>query len=104
MLAALHAVGTAGVELTALRRICRGRDRAFQHDTVHFRFRIRDRNCREQGFRVRMQRITENIFCRSVLYQITQIHNTDSIRNIFDYRQVMGNEQVGQVVFFLQLL
>ena len=36
---------TAGVELTALRRICRGRDRAFQHDTVHLRFRIRDRNC-----------------------------------------------------------
>ena len=51
-----------------------------------------------------MQRITENILCRSVLYQIAQIHNTDSIRNIFDYRQIMGNEQVGQVVFFLQLL
>lgn len=61
-------------------------------------------NCREQGFRVRMQRITENILCRSVLYQIAQIHNAYGIRNIFDYRQVMGDEQIGQAVFFLQLL
>ena len=51
-----------------------------------------------------MQRITENILCRSVLYQIAQIHNADGIGNILDYRQVMGNEQVGQAVFFLQLL
>ena len=96
-LAALHAVRTAGVELAALGRVGGRRDAALQHDTVHLRFRIRDRNCREQSLRVRMQRITENILCRSVLYQIAQIHNADGIGNILDYRQVMGNEQVGQL-------
>ena len=81
-----------------------GTGSTFQYDTVHLRFRIRDRDCGEQCFRVRMQRIAENILCRSVLYQIAQIHNAYGIRNIFDYRQVMGDEQIGQAVFFLQLL
>ena len=40
-------------------------------------------------------------FCH--LYHVTQIHHTDPITDVSNYRQVMGYEQISQIVLFLKV-
>ena len=47
-------------------------------------------------------RLSEDLLCLSILHQIAQIHNTHRIGDVLHNRQVMGNEQVGQISLFLQ--
>ena len=56
LLAAFHAVGAAGVELTALGWIGGGRDAALQHDPVHLHRGIGHRNGGEQSLGVLVDR------------------------------------------------
>ena len=91
-----RAVRTACMELAARRRICRRRDRAFQHDTVHSRIRIRDRDCRKQSLCIWMKRIFENICCLTILYEISEIHNAYRIRNMLYDRKVVRDKQIRQ--------
>lgn len=58
----------------------------------------------QQRDRVGMSRVTEDGFRVSQLHHIAQIHDADAVRNVANHRQVMRNEHVGQVLFFLQLL
>ena len=51
-----------------------------------------------------MQRVLEDIRRFAVLDQIAQIHNADGVGDMLDNAQVMADEQVGQLVLFLQVL
>ena len=50
-----------------------------------------------------MERISKDILCVTGLYQITKIHNADGIRNMFNYRKVMRNEQICKSSVLLKL-
>ena len=57
VLADLHALGAAGVELAALGGIGGRRNAAFKNNAVNLRVGIRNRNSREESLCIRMQRI-----------------------------------------------
>ena len=70
LLAALRAVGAAGVELAAGGGI-RGRgDGALQHDAVHLHRGIGDGDGGEQGLSVGVQGIAEDVLRGAVLHEI----------------------------------
>ena len=51
-----------------------------------------------------MERIGEDLLLVTKLHHGAKIHHADLIRNELDHRQIVGNEQVGQVHGSLQLL
>ena len=89
------------MELTAGRRIGRGRDTALQHNPVHLRIGIRNRDRREQCLRIGMQRIFEYILRIPVLHQIAQIHNAHRVRDMLHHTQIVRDKQVSQFVLLL---
>ena len=46
--------------------------------------------------------MAEDIRRCTVLHQVAQIHNAERIRNMLNNRKIVGDEQVGQVIFILQ--
>ena len=98
--------GTMGVKVTALRRPGRAGHIPFQDDAPAFPFhqRDRDRHCREQRSRIEVERLRVELFLGGQLHDIAQVHDRDPIRDVPYYRQVVGDEQVGQVEPILQLL
>ena len=51
-----------------------------------------------------MKRILKDILLISVLYQVSKIHYTYVIGNMLYYRQIVGNEQIAQLVLFLKFI
>ena len=101
-LAALRGIGAAGVELAAGRRVGRGRDGALQHHALALDSRVRDGNGREQRLGVGVQRVGKNVVGLAVLHQIAQVHNADSVGDMLDDGQIVGDEKIRQVALFLQ--
>ena len=101
-LAALRGIGAAGVELAAGRRVGRGRDGALQHHALALDSRVRDGNGREQRLGVGVQRMAKNVVGLAVLHQIAQVHNADSVGDMLDDGQIVGDEKIRQVALFLQ--
>ena len=99
----LHALTAAGVDLTSCRRIGRGRNIALQKDTFLSDIRIRHRNRGKQRFRVRMQRVSENIGRLAGLYHAAKVHNAHGIRNMLYDRQIVRDKQIGQSSLLLQI-
>ena len=104
VLASFHTVRAAGMELAPGRGIGGGRDRPLQHDPVHLRRRIGHRDRREQRLGVRMQRVLEDVLGRAVFDETAEVHNAHRVRDMLDDRQVVRDEQVGQLVLLLQFL
>ena len=50
-----------------------------------------------------MQRTIEDIIRRSYFHHVAQIHDADTIRDMSDHRQIVGNKQVRQVHLFLDV-
>ena len=50
-----------------------------------------------------MQRVGKNVIRLAVFDQIAQIHNADRIGDMLNNRQIMGDEQIGQVALLLQV-
>ena len=82
LLADSHAFFTTGMELTTFRRICRRRNASFQNDSIHLRLRIRNRNRGEQSLCIRMQRFSKEIFRVAKLYNISEVHYADRVRDM----------------------
>ena len=66
--------------------------------------RIRDWDGRQQRLCVRVQWFAENTFAIRQLYHLTQIHHTHAIADMLNDAEVMGNEQIRQTEFALQVL
>ena len=78
----LHTLAATGMELTALRRVGRGRNTSLQNNTIHLSLRIRNGNRGEQSLGIGVERIVKDILRISKLHQISQIHYTNRIRNM----------------------
>src|SRR6266849_6995607 len=96
----------AGPEPAARRRVHRRGDVALQDHTLASPLDdwVRDRNRREQRAGVGMARPPVQLPARSDLDDLAQVHDRYSIRDVFDDREVVGDEQIGQVELRLQPL
>ena len=94
--------GAARVEQAARRRVHGARDvaleqRAFAHDG-----RIGQRHGGQQGARVGMARIAEELVGRRRLHDLAEVHYGDAIGDVFHNREIVADEDVGQPEALLQ--
>jgi len=66
-------------------------------------FRVRNWDCVEQGLTVRVKRGLVQFECRCELYDSAQVHDRDPIADMFDDRQIVRDENIGQGKFLLQV-
>jgi len=50
-----------------------------------------------------MQRVPKNGTFIRVFHQVAQVHHADVVGNVLHHRKVVGDEQVGEFQFFLQI-
>ena len=97
--------GAAGREDTPGRR--RGRTRNLAHERytgpTGLGHRIRYRNRRQQGLRVRVKRCLEQRLGRGELDDVSEIHHRDSVGDVLHHREVVGHEQVGDSELVLKI-
>ena len=91
------------MEFTSLRRIDRTWNVTFQNNCFLFFVHICRRNCRKQSFCIWMIWMFKQFFCCRKLHHIPQIHNANTVTDIFDNAQVMRNKQICQVVLLFQI-
>ena len=104
VLAYLGCVGATGVEAAALGRISRRGDIALKHYAVHLHIGIRVRNCREESLGIGVEGVGEDVLLVTELNHSTKVHNADLIRDELNYRQIVRNEEVGEVHRLLKFL
>ena len=93
----LGRIRTSRVEETSTRRISGGGDISLEHDTVHLNVRVRLGNRREERLGVRMQRIVKYILLISELDHRAEVHNSDLIRDEFNYGEIVRDEEISEV-------
>src|SRR5712691_6511638 len=84
--------GTAGVEGASARRVPHVRNLPFD---PFDRLPLQRRNCGDQLLRVRMERLLENLGRRSHLHDTARVHDRNSVRDLREHGQVMGNHHEG---------
>ena len=85
-------------------RIYRCRNIALEYDPLTLLPWIWDRYRRQQCLRVRMQRRFVQTLSFANLDDLTQIHHSNAVRDMFDDRQSVRNKQIRQAKFVLQFL
>jgi hypothetical protein len=100
----LHGMTASRMELATAGRICRRRYAAFQNNALPLGIWIRNGNGAEQCLGIGKQRILENLLFGGILHQISQIHDTDGIGNMFHNGKIMGDEEIGKLILVLQIL
>ena len=83
--------------------IVNGRIVGVQH-FVLLKLRIRNRDRRDQGMGVWMQREVEQLLCVRNLYDISFVDNTDTVGNEPYDGKVMGDKQISNLFFSLEFL
>ena len=58
----------------------------------------------KQGLRVRVQSVLEQLVVGGDLHDLSQIHDSDAIGDVSNHRQVVGDEQIGQIELRLKIL
>ena len=98
-------IGAAGVELAARRRVDRRGQVAGQADAfVPSGSMLDPRHRRQQGLGVGMARLLENGLSRPLLDHLAQVHHRDAVAHVADHGDVVGDEEVGEAEFALQLV
>ena len=95
---------TSCCKRTAFWQIDGAWDIAFQNASFLLVAWVRNWNCRQQCLSIWMGRILVVHFLWSCLYNKTQIHNRNAVRDHLNNRQVVGDEHIGQVKFLLKLM
>jgi hypothetical protein len=96
--------GAARVEGAARRWIYGRRDFTGQFDPISGSAWIRYRRCRQQGAGIGMLWIGKYLFAGAGFDRMAQIHHHHVICDMFHDRQIVGDEQIGQLEFFLQVI
>ena len=93
----------AGAEAAAGGRVDRARDVALEHDPLVLAARDRLRVRREERHRVRVERPAEELLRGRQLDDLAEVHHRDSVGDVADDGEVVGDEEVRQVEVLLQL-
>ena len=64
---------------------------------------VRDGDRCYKGSGIRVLWFPVHRFAICALHHLAEIHDANSIRDMFDHRQIMSNKQIGQLEFFLQV-
>ncbi len=95
---------TAGMKRTPAGWINRTGDFPGQYIAGPFSIRIIRQTGGQQSPRVGVLRISDQLLARSTLYDLSEVHNTDSVTHIFDRSQVMGNKKIAYSQIGLKVL
>src|SRR6185437_787525 len=82
----------------------RARDVALQQRALAHRARVRQRHRREQGARVGVPRIPEQLVGRRGLHDLAEVHYGDAVGDVLHDREIMAYEDVGEPEALLQRL
>src|SRR5438093_3320161 len=93
----------ARAEVTSRRRVRRTRNFTLEHRLLSLDGWIRDRNDRDQRLGVRMPRGAQQLLGGRELHNLAEVHDGDPIAHLLDHRHVVGDEQVGEVEFVLEI-
>lgn len=96
--------GRSGCGTCSLREDWPGKEWSPQHDAVHLGRGVRHGDGGEQSLGVGVQRILEDVLGSAVFHQVAQIHNTHGVGDMLHHGQIVGNEQIGELILLLQLL
>ena len=90
------------MKITAGRRICRVRQFAFNAARLRQRLiRIGSRDGGQKRFSVRVSRAGKQRLRWRLLYQLAHVHDRDFIGHMLHNAQIVGDEQISQIEFFL---
>jgi len=64
---------------------------------------VRGGNRFDQRLRIRMQRISEELYRRGPFHALPQIHYSDVFADMFHHTQIVGDEHIGKASFVLQI-
>ena len=92
------------MEVAAGRRVGGIGHLARQDDAVHVRLRIGLRDGGQQRLGVRMLGIAEQLLGLGQLDHLADVHHAHPVGDVLDDAEVVGDEQVGEVEFGLQIL
>jgi len=95
---------TSGMKSTSRRRINWTGDIAFQNEAMPLHLRVWNRDRREERLGIGMQRSFIEFFSRGQLNKLSQVHYSNPIANIPHHAEVMGDKDIREVVFLLQVL
>ena len=100
-----HGVRAARVEAAAGWRIDRVRHVAAEDDALAILLdvRVRLRHSGQQGLRVGMQRIAEQLVLRRDLHDLAEVHDDDAVADMANDGQIVRDEQVGELVLLLDI-
>ncbi len=93
----------ARMESATRGRVGRRGQIALEHDPLAAHGRVRHRNGRQEGLGVRMGRRLVQLVGIRQLNQLSEVHDPDPRRKVLDDRQVVGNEQVGELELVLEV-
>lgn len=91
------------VETTAARWVDRARHITSEQDALTANSGVRNRGSREQRGGVWVQRHVVQLARRSHLDELAEVHDADTVADIFDDWQIVGDEEVSQAKLGLQL-
>src|SRR5207302_1392904 len=80
------------------------RDVAGEYDTRLLRTRFRNRNGRQQCLGVRHQRLAIEVVARRQLDDPAQVHHRDTVGDVLDDREIVGDEEIGKAAVALKIL
>src|SRR6266851_1818227 len=99
----LHKAGNTIVLVTHEPDVAAFAYRTIQNNSPPRRVGIRNRNRRQQRFRVRMLRRGEKRRGRSHLDDLSEIHHRDAVADVLDQSQIVRDEQIRQLQLLLQI-
>ena len=99
----VHTMRTPITESTAARFMDWTRHFTFQNLTLFPVMYIRYRNCGKQCLRIRMQRLFVKRSGICNFYNLSKVHNHNTVGHVLNNRKVMGDEKIGQIQFLLNL-
>jgi hypothetical protein len=96
--------GTSRMEMASCRRIDRAGDLPLEDNFRPFQSRVCHRDRRKKGLGIGMPGILVEELGWSHLHDPSQVHDRDVVTDMSDDIEVMGDEEISQPEFFLQIL
>ncbi len=103
MFASIRYQWTTGMETATGGWVNRRWNIAGDYLAVHLAVWIRDGDRCYKGCCIGVLWFLVHSFAICALYQLAEIHDADSIRDVFDHRQIVSDEQIRKFEFSLQV-
>lgn len=72
--------------------------------TLALRYRVGKRHGGDEALSVWVFRVAQNLIARALLDQLTPVHDRDAVRKHIDDREVVADEQAGELQLLLEIL